>query len=104
MVNDVNVNLRRGGWYEVSRLTPEAVIVEINQRVLNIPRSCLQIVPVRPRQWSVVPRPYDAIELPLSWGSRYAVCPECRQRAAAVGPAGGMECPGCHGVFPIRLG
>ena len=102
-MNDVNVNLRRGGWYEVIRVTPDAAIVEINQRVLNIPRSCVQIVPIRPRQWSVVTRPYDAVDLPLSWGSRYAVCPACRERAAAAGPEAGMPCPRCGGVFPIRL-
>ncbi len=77
---DVNCSIRRGAWYQVLRLTPDAAILEVGQRSLNIPRELVQIAPIRPRRWSVVRRPYDAVDLPLSWGSRYAVCPTCRAR------------------------
>ncbi len=77
---DVNCSIRRGAWYQVLRLTPDAAILEVGQRSLNIPRELVQIAVTRPRRWSVVPRPYDAVDLPLAWGSRYAVCPTCRAR------------------------
>src|SRR5438876_523500 len=60
---DVNCNVRRGAWYEVVRLTPDDAVIEIGQRSLSIPRSSLQIVPVRPHRWSVVARPRDAVNL-----------------------------------------
>lgn len=55
---DVNVGVRRGGWYEVVRLTQEAAWVDVKTRTLGIPRTCLEIVTVRPDEWSVVERPY----------------------------------------------
>ena len=77
---DHNYRLRRGAWYQVVRLTPDAAILEVGQRAMSVPRELLQIEVVRPRIWSVVPRPYDAIDLPLSWGSSYGVCPACHQQ------------------------
>jgi len=102
VAGDVNVGVRRGAWYEVVRLTPEAAWLDVIQRTLSIPRDCLEIVTVRPERWSVVERPYDAVGLPVSWGSRYAVCPRCRARAALVEHPDQMECGGCRGVFAVR--
>ena len=75
VVGDVNVRLRRGAWYEVVRLTQDAVVLEVDNRSLSIPRTAVEILTVRPDQWSVVPRPYDAVDIPVSWGSQYGVCP-----------------------------
>src|SRR5260370_41990864 len=82
VVGDVNVNLRRGAWYEGVRLTPDAVLLDVQHRSLSIPRSTLEIVTTRPRRWSVVARPYDAVDLPMSWRARYGVGPEGSRRAA----------------------
>ena len=103
VVGDVNVRVRRGAWYEVSRLTPDAAILEVNNRALSIPRTALEIVITRPQYWSVVSRPYDAVDLPISWGSRYAVCPGCSRRAQISGHPMEMQCTGCHGLFQVRL-
>src|SRR5260370_27676103 len=103
VVGDVTVHLRRGAWYEVVRLTPDAVLWDVQHRSLSIPRSTLEIVTPRPRRWSVVTRPYDAVDLPISWGARYAVCPECKGRAPISGHPMEMQCPRCHGIFPLRL-
>src|SRR2546428_5197036 len=73
---DVNCNVRRGAWYEVVRVSPEDVVLDVNQRTVSIARTSVQIVPIRPQRWSVVARPQDAVNLPLSWGSRYAVWPQ----------------------------
>ena len=71
---DVNCHVRRGAWYEVLRLTPDEAILNVSpERIVSVNRGSLQIVPVRPRRWSIVPRPRDAVDIPLSWGSRYAV-------------------------------
>jgi hypothetical protein len=102
IVGDVNVSVRRGAWYEVIRLTPDAALLEVNRRTLNVPRSAVQVSLVRPREWSVVPRPYDAVDLPLAWGSHYAVCPRCSQRASLSSAQVEMQCPGCSEVFTLR--
>src|SRR5438094_7231807 len=77
VAGDVNVGIRRGAWYQVIRLTPEAAWLDVFYRTLSVPRECLEIVTVRPDLWSVVARPYDAVDLPVKWGSGYAVCPRC---------------------------
>jgi len=103
VVGDVNVSVRRGAWYEVIRLTPDAALLDVNRRTLNVPRSAVQVLSVRPREWSVVSRPYDAMDLPIAWGSRYGVCPRCSLRASVKDQHIEMQCPGCKGVFEIRL-
>src|SRR5438445_7618598 len=57
---DVNCNVRRGAWYEVVRVSPEDVVLDVNQRTVSIARTSVQIVPIRPQRWSVVARPQDA--------------------------------------------
>src|SRR6266581_3102009 len=53
--------LRRGAWYRVVELTPEETVLEVNSRLLRIPRKFLQILPLRPPMWSLVRRrPDDA--------------------------------------------
>ena len=99
--SDVNCSVRRGAWYEVLRLTPDAAVLEVGQRSVSVPRALLQVVAIRPKRWSVVPRPYDAVDLPLSWGSRYAVCPECRARMPLRREQREMRCSACSGMFPI---
>ncbi len=98
---DVNCSVRRGAWYEVVRVIADEVVLDVNQRMLSVARSSLQIVPVRPQRWSIVARPHDAVNLPLSWGSRYAVCPSCRDRAPLKGHPTEQRCLRCNGVFEI---
>lgn len=103
VLGDVNANVRRGAWYEVIRLTPEAALLDVNRQLLSVPRSSLEITHARPFQWSVVPRPHDAVDLPISWGSRYGVCPHCSHRTALKGQPSKLLCPRCGGLFSIPL-
>jgi hypothetical protein len=98
---DINCHVRRGAWYEVLRLTPDEAILEVDSRPFRVPRSSLLIVPRRPQRWSVVARPSDAVMVPLSWGSRYAVCPGCRDRAALKGHPTEMRCSRCDRAFAV---
>ena len=98
---DLNCHVRRGAWYEVLRLTPDEAILEVVKRPFRVPRSSLQIVPLRPQRWSVVARPSDAVMTPLSWGSRYAVCPGCCNRTPLQGHPTKIRCPRCAGVFAV---
>ncbi len=98
---EINCHVRRGAWYPVIRLTSVDAVLEVNQRHLSVPREYVEILPVRPRLWSVVERPRDAVDLPLSWGSRYAVCPHCSARAPLGRPSLRMRCVRCDGVFEI---
>lgn len=77
---DVNCRVRRGAWYQVVQLTPEVAVLRSGERSVSVPRDLLKIALVRPRTWSVVRRPYDAVDVPRNWGSRYGVCPACGHR------------------------
>lgn len=92
---DINCSIRRGAWYQVLRLTPDAAILEVGQRSLSVPRELLQIEQFRPHLWSVVARPYDAIDLPLTWGSRYGVCPGCKARMPLQREQWQLQCASC---------
>jgi NADH pyrophosphatase NudC (nudix superfamily) len=48
-----------------------------------------------------VPRPPRSARLPLTWGARYAVCPNCRERARLEERKTSMRCPKCNGFFDI---
>ena len=98
---ETNCYVRRGAWYEVLRLTPEEAIVDVNRRPIRLERSALQIVPFRPQTWSIVARPRDSVDMPLSWGSRYAVCPGCCHRQSLPGQPAELRCGNCGGVFEI---
>jgi len=98
---DMNCHVRRGAWYEVLRLTPDEAVLEVNHHPFGVDRSALQIRAIRPDRWSVVPRPRDAVDLPLSWGSTYGVCPKCGHRESLNGQKTEMPCPQCGGVFMI---
>src|SRR5205814_7080337 len=62
---DVNFGARRGAWHEVVHLTTEAAVIQIGQRSVSIPRDYVQIVPVRPQRWSVIPRPRSTFNIPM---------------------------------------
>ncbi len=98
---EMNCHLRRGAWYEVLRVTPEDVILDVNRRPVRLERLSLEIVHQHPERWSVVARPRDSVDMPLSWGSRYAVCPRCRHRQSLPGQLTELQCVQCHGVFAI---
>ncbi len=97
----VNYHLRRGAWYQVVRVTQGEALIEVNHQTMTVPAELLQIVPTRPQVWSVVPRPLDAVNLPLSWGTKYAVCPTCSGRAPLGRPVPSMVCNTCGGEFEI---
>ncbi|MGH7530984.1 MAG: hypothetical protein ACREMN_11425 [Gemmatimonadales bacterium] len=98
---DETAQLRRGAWYRVVRLTPLEAVVDVNGRPVAVPRPALQIVPTPPTRWSVVARPAHAPRMPLAWGARYGVCPNCRERAHLEPKATSMRCPRCNGFFDI---
>jgi hypothetical protein len=98
---DINCGIRRGAWYEVLSLTSGEAVLEVNGLRYPVSRAVLQIVPVRPERWSVVPRPRDAVNTPVHWGSRYAVCPACRHRRPLLAQPAELECPRCGGVFSV---
>jgi hypothetical protein len=99
----MNLRVRRGAWYQVSRLMQEWALLDVNNHSISVPRTAVEMVITRPDQWSVVNRPYDAVDLPMSWGSRYAVCPRCSHRAQINGHPMEMQCTACKGLFRVQL-
>lgn len=98
---DEQSRLRRGAWYRVVRLTPHDAVLDVNGTLMPVPRPALEILPTPPTRWTVVPRPPHAARLPMSWGPRYAVCPNCRTRARLEDRTASMRCPKCNGFFDI---
>jgi hypothetical protein len=94
-------HLRRGAWYRVVRLSALEAVLEVNGAPTPFPRPSLEILPARPTRWTVVPRPPRSPRLPVTWGPRYAVCPNCRERARLDEQATSMRCPKCNGFFEI---
>jgi hypothetical protein len=98
---DQSASLRQGAWYRVVRLTPVEAVLDINGRLTAVPRPSLQIIPTPPSRWTVVARPARSPRLPATWGPRYGVCPNCRERARLEMRAISMRCPKCNGHFDI---
>lgn len=99
---DLNLKLRRGAWYRITRLDPLQAVVEVRGgRSLEVPAAFLQVIDSPPRHWSIVPRPSDAVRVPLSWGDRYAVCPSCNARQPITGHPRRMACGRCRGEFDV---
>ena len=96
-----NCTLRRGAWYRVISLTAVEAVLEVNGRPLSVPRPLLQVLPIRPRMWSVVSRLRGAVAPPAGWGARYGVCPRCAARAPLHERQVTMRCPGCDFAFLI---
>ncbi|HUK22627.1 MAG TPA: hypothetical protein VLV45_13855 [Gemmatimonadales bacterium] len=101
---DATCQLRRGAWYRILRLTTEEAVLDVNSRPVGVSRSLLYMLPAHPGVWSVVPRPQNSKALPVRWGPRYAVCPECRNRAALGNASVSLRCAKCGGVFEIGWG
>jgi len=98
---DINCRVRRGAWYQVVQLTTDLAILEVGDRAMSVPRELLHIAPVRPRSWSVVRRPYDAVDVPRSWGSRYGVCFACQHRMPLDHDQTEARCDRCGAAGPI---
>ena len=100
---DVKSPLRRGAWYRILKLTPADVILDVRGKPVSVRRGDLQLSPTPALRWSVVASPKNSPRFPNSWGPRYAVCPNCRERArlAMDGEPAGMRCHRCNGFFEI---
>ena len=94
-------HLRRGAWYRVVRVNQADAVLDVNRHFITVPLPALQILSTRPEVWTVVPLPRDAIDIPFSWGPRYAVCPSCSQRASLRERLLAMRCPSCDGEFKV---
>lgn len=92
--------LRRGAWYRVVELTPVEAIIDVNNRLLHIPRTYVQILPLRPPQWSVVTPPRKEAGGAGPQGT-YGVCPNCCARALLHPTAATWRCQRCGTVAAV---
>ena len=98
---DIKSPLRRGAWYRILKLTPADAILDVRGKPVSVRRGDLQLSPTPALRWSVVASPKNSPRFPSSWGPRYAVCPNCRERARLEGQPAGMRCHRCNGFFEI---
>jgi LSD1 subclass zinc finger protein len=99
-----NLKIRRGAWYRITRLLPDEVVLDVNRQAVAVPRALVEIAPTRPLRWTIVPCPRDAVRVPPQWGTAYAVCPSCRNRAQVLSGTTAMRCARCHGLFSLAQG
>src|SRR5256885_8395986 len=92
--------LRQGAWYRVVELTPVEAIVDVNHRLLHIPRAFVQVLPLRPPTWTVVPGP-DAGAAHADAGRKYGVGPSCCARARLDGPPPAMRGARCGALAAV---
>src|ERR1041385_2759461 len=57
---DVNVSLRRGAWYRITRISGLEATIDVNRQAQVVPSYLIQVVSTPPRSWTVVPRPRGA--------------------------------------------
>jgi hypothetical protein len=93
-----NAPLRRGAWYRVVRLNGRQAVLDVNRQLLPLSRAMLQVLPIRPPAWSVVPTPPNSAFITAD---RYGVCPNCADRARLDKGAEVMRCRRCRSVFAI---
>ena len=98
---DVNCGLRRGAWYPVVRFVKDRAVLDVTDDRVPVPRRLLQTVFSAPLQWSIVPLPDDAVNVPSEWGGRYVVCPACHARAPLSGHPMDLPCARCGGAFRL---
>jgi len=98
---NVKTPLRRGAWYRVLKLTPTEATLDVKGKPVPLPRGELQLSPTPAVRWTVVPAPKNAPRFPATWGTKYAVCPNCRDRAQLEGQPANMRCHRCNGLFEI---
>jgi len=111
-VSDVSALALEGGaervlWEATRRLASAGHAVRILSRApagvapRRAQREGVDIVATPPQRWSIVPRPSDAVRVPLDWGDWYALCPTCRNRTPIKGHSATLRCPRCAGLFQI---
>jgi|SRR6059036_869032 len=98
---NVKSPLRRGAWYRILKLTSTEATVDVKGKPVPLQRAQLQLSPTAGARWSVVPAPQNAPRFPRSWGQKYAVCPNCRDRAQLEGQPVSMRCHRCNGLFEV---
>ena len=98
---NVKCALRRGAWYRILKLTAMEAVLDVKGKPVAVSRGTLQLSPEPALRWTVVPSPKDAPRFPTAWGPRYAVCPNCRDRAQLEGEPPSMRCHRCNGFFEI---
>ena len=98
---DIDCGLRRGAWYRAVQLGAVEVTLDVNRNAQAFPRCQFEIRLGRPTRWTVVGRPRNAVRIPASWGTRYAVCPSCRTRQPPMGRPPSMRCDKCNGLFEV---
>jgi hypothetical protein len=76
------------------------VVVEVHDKPVLIARPWLELVPVPPPRWTVIERLVASPREP-QLGTRYAVCPSCRERVPLAGRPSRLRCRRCRGVFRV---
>ena len=90
---EYDVPLRRGAWYRVLSVSQFEVVVDVNQRAILVARPYVDVSTSPPSRWTLIDR---------GAGTRYAVCPSCRERVPAAGHPPVLRCRRCKGEFPVE--
>ena len=70
---DLNIEIRRGAWYRIRGIGSLQAVIEVRGQQFAVPMAFLEVIDKPPREWTVVPRPRDAVHMPASLGDLYGV-------------------------------
>jgi hypothetical protein len=101
LLTDYPCPLRRGAWYRVISAAALEVVVDVNQKQIRVPRQQLHLAEQPTTLWTIVERAKVSPRSPRALGTKYVVCPSCRERVPLEGKPLNMRCPKCNGLFEI---
>ena len=94
--------LRRGAWYDVVSVSPEEIVVDVQQTPIAVPHGALDLVYDAPDRWTVVEWLKDPpSQVPAEFAQRYAVCPICQERVPVRDGHMVMGCRRCGGAYDV---
>ncbi|PYO98480.1 MAG: hypothetical protein DMD61_09795 [Gemmatimonadetes bacterium] len=99
--SEYDAPLRRGAWYRVLSVSQFEVVVDVHQRPVLVARPYVDVSSTPPVCWTIIDVRGSA-RAGGGLGSRYAVCPSCRERVPLAGQPSTLRCRRCKGVFPVE--
>ena len=99
---EIDLPLRRGGWYRVIAQTQLEVVVDVHGKLVVVPLPYAELRETPPGAWTVLRNPTVAPRTSKVFRAGYLVCPGCQTRIPLPpNPVASQLCPRCGNSFPI---
>lgn len=96
----VDVPIRQGAWYAVTRTRESGEIdLAVASGQVTVPKHCFEIAEDSPDRFTVIRRrlsdPNPALGSAENLGCAYGVCPNCARRVRLIGRPDRLSCRTC---------